>query len=61
MTTKNIILSQLSEVKETSDIKEIAQLLNSGNWIAVCATTEEKPNFVLGKLAEYPRFFQGSK
>ena len=42
------ILQYVTEVKETSDIKEVAQLLSTGEWIAICATTVEPSVFVLG-------------
>ncbi len=61
MTSRNVALAQISEVRESFDLKEVAQKLNSGDWIAICATTEEKPKFVLGKLAPSPRFFQENK
>jgi len=40
-------------IKETSDLKEVAKLLNSGNWIAIYATPENPDGsfkFVLGRL-----------
>lgn len=61
MTSRNLALAQISEVYETSELKEVAQKLSSGDWIAICATTAENPMFVLGKLAPLPRFFQENK
>jgi hypothetical protein len=44
------VLSEIVEIVETKDIKEVAQKLSSGNWIAVCATTEKPYLFCLGRL-----------
>lgn len=44
------VLSKIVELKETDDIKEAAQLLNSGDWIAICATTREPIRFSLGRI-----------
>lgn len=44
------VLSKIKEVRESRDIREIAQLLSSGNWIAVCATPEDEPLFSLGRI-----------
>lgn len=60
MSTKNIVLAQIEELRETSDIAEVAQLLNSGNWIAICATTSESPVFCLGRLREFPLIYQAN-
>lgn len=40
----------IKELFETSDIKEVAQMLHSGNWIAICATETEPFNFSLGRI-----------
>lgn len=45
-----IVLSMVREVKESADTKEVAQLLHSGNWIAICATTTEPIKFSLGRI-----------
>ncbi len=45
-----IILSEIKEINETSDIKEVAQMLSSGNWIALCATEEEPYCFCMGRV-----------
>ena len=55
------ILFCVKEVKETSDVKEIAQLLSTGKWIAICANTAEPPTFVLGRLSESQSVVQASK
>lgn len=48
------ILMEVKEVKETSNIKEVAQLLSTKQWIATYAT--ELPDgsfyFVLGFIGE---------
>lgn len=46
----NPTLAHIKEVRETSDIKEVAQLLHSGYWIAICATPTEPPVFSLGRI-----------
>lgn len=43
-------LRLVKEVYESSNIKEIAQLLSSGDWIAVHAIPKEEPVFVLGRI-----------
>ena len=43
-------LKYVKEIREVKDIKEVAQKLSSGNWIAVCATTEKPYLFCLGRL-----------
>lgn len=48
---KEIVLSQIKEIREEIDIKEVARLLNSGNWIAICATTNEPIVFSLGRIS----------
>ncbi|GAA6514586.1 hypothetical protein K370107A2_15890 [Merdimmobilis hominis] len=50
------VLSQLCEFKEVGDIKEVAQMLHSGNWVAVCATSKEPYIFCLGRLKTYLGF-----
>lgn len=46
------ILKQIEEIKEDSDIKEVAQMLSSGNWIALCATNTEPYCFCLGRVKD---------
>lgn len=50
MNAKTKVLSFVKEVKETRDVKEVAKLLSSGNWIAICATTDMAPLFSLGRI-----------
>ena len=45
-----IILSQIQEVVETTNLQKAAQMLSSGKWIAICATSEEPFCFCLGKI-----------
>lgn len=52
MTDMNKALSLVKEIKETSDIKEVARLLHSGNWIAICATDTEPVVFSLGRITD---------
>jgi hypothetical protein len=50
---KSKVYPLVKSIKETSDVKEVANLLNSGNWIAIFATPENADGsfkFVLGKL-----------
>lgn len=49
MTNQNI-LKQIIEYKEETDIKEVAQKLSSGDWIAICATLTEPAAFCLGRI-----------
>lgn len=44
------LMQSIKEVHETSDIEEVARLLSSGNWIAMCATREKPFRFSLGRL-----------
>ena len=50
MTDMNKALSLVKEIKETSDIKEVARLLHSGDWIAICATENEPIVFSMGRV-----------
>lgn len=51
MTDREKILTMVKEVKETSDVNEIAQLLSEGNWIAIYANTNQNPfQIVLGRI-----------
>lgn len=45
-------MTRYSEIKETCDIKEVAQLLHSGEWVAICATDREPYWFSLGKISQ---------
>lgn len=45
----NPALQYIKEVKEVSEIKKVAQMLSTGEWIAICAT-EDASNFVMGKV-----------
>lgn len=53
MNTHNEVLSKVKEVRETQDIREVAQLLSSGKWIAICATPDEPYLFSLGRVVDY--------
>lgn len=46
------VLSKIKSVRESTDIKEVAQLLASGNWIAVCATDREPYLFSMGRIVD---------
>lgn len=46
----NSAMQLVRETRQTKDIKEVAKLLSSGDWIAIFATTEENPTFVLGMV-----------
>lgn len=48
--TDKRILQHVKAIKETADIKEIAQLLSTGNWIAIYAIEKDMPLFVLAKI-----------
>lgn len=48
--TCNPALQYVKEVREEKDIKKIAQMLSTGEWIAICATDLEDPVFTLGKV-----------
>lgn len=50
MDNMNRVLAHVKEIKESSDIKEVAQLLHSGRWIAICATEKEPYTFSLGRI-----------
>lgn len=50
MNGKEKVLSQIIELIETDDIKEVERLLHSGNWIAICATESEPVVFSLGRV-----------
>ena len=45
-----IILSQITEIAEVRSVNKAAQMLSSGEWIAVCATVEAPVTFCLCKV-----------
>lgn len=47
---KQEVLLLVKELRETSDIKEVAEMLSSGNWIAISATTREPIKFCMGRV-----------
>lgn len=46
----NPALQFVREYKETTEIKEVARLLSTGQWIAISATNQEPYLFSLGKV-----------
>ena len=48
--TKANVLSQVKQLKETTDIEEVAKLLNTGEWIAIFATNINPYTYSLGKI-----------
>lgn len=45
------VLAQVKQVRHERDAKEAAQLLASGNWIAMFATiNDDEVTFVLGRV-----------
>lgn len=46
------ILRKVRCVVETSDVVKIAQMLSTGEWIAICATPGIKPVFSLGRIVD---------
>jgi len=44
------VLSFVKELKESTDTKEVAKMLHSGSWIAICATETEPVKFSLGRI-----------
>lgn len=54
MNGKQEVLLQIKELREVEDIKEVAQMLNSGNWIAISATTGEPIKFCMGRVNQIP-------
>lgn len=50
--SKSAILSMVKEVKETTDVKEAAQLLSSDNWIGIYAVENgDIVTFSLGRIS----------
>lgn len=55
-----LLYQHITELRETADLKEIAQMLHSGEWIAICATEKEPYVFSMGRISrEQP--CQGNK
>ena len=48
MNGKQKVLLHIKELREVTDTKEVAEMLNSGNWIAISATTREPIVFCMG-------------
>lgn len=46
------VLKHVKQIRETTDTKEVAQLLSTGKWIAFYATCEETPKFCLGRVSD---------
>lgn len=46
------VLQQIKRLRETTDAKEVAQLLSTGKWVAFYATCETEPKFCLGLLRD---------
>lgn len=46
-----LFYQHLTELRETADLKEIAQMLHSGEWIAICATEKEPYVFLMGRIS----------
>ena len=62
MTAKQTVLAMVREVKEVADIKEAAQMLASGNWIAISATTQREPTVLcMGRLGFPPHMMGGQE
>ena len=48
---KNPAYPLVKEVDEVTDVNKVAQMLSSGNWIAIGATTQGQIVFVMGRVA----------
>ena len=46
----NPVLQYVKEVFETTDTKKVAQLLSTGEWIAISAIENEPILFVMGRI-----------
>lgn len=47
------ILSQIREVRETSSVPTLAELLSKGNWIAIASLPDAVPcRFILGRISD---------
>lgn len=46
----NPVLQYVKEVLETTDTKKVAQLLSTGEWIAISAIENEPILFVMGRI-----------
>lgn len=51
MKIKNPVYPLIKEVREVSDIKEVAKLLTSGHWVAIDATNLKSITFVMGRVS----------
>ena len=47
---KGTIYSMVKEIAEVRSIKEAAELLHTGKWVAITATIGEKPLISLGRI-----------
>ena len=47
---KGTIYSMVKEVYESRNIKEVAELLHTGKWVAISATVGERPLISLGRI-----------
>ena len=45
-------LKYVKEIREVKDIKKLTQMLSSGKWIAIYATTNEPFVFSMGRTAD---------
>ena len=52
MTGRSKVLSLVKGIKWTSDTKEVARMLNSEDWIALCAAETEPIVFFLGRITD---------
>ena len=52
MRPTNPVLPMVKEIWETTDIKEVATMLTSGNWVAIAATIgkDDVCLFALGRV-----------
>jgi hypothetical protein len=46
------VLMQVKEIRRSNDMKEVAQMLSRGKWIAFYATAEEKCIISLGRVSD---------
>ena len=47
------VYKEVQEVREITDIDEVARLLNSGGWIALATTSPKTPcMFVMGRVLD---------
>lgn len=45
------IYASLTDLRETENIDQVAQMLHSGEWIAICATVTKPVVFCLGRIS----------